>query len=89
MLPHTAEALAGVAPAQMRSWRAALGAGDGGLCTRIAELAGGPARLLGDRLSSEAQLRDDRGGGRRPQPSCQLPATPTRDQLLRLLERAW
>ena len=88
MLPHTTEALAGVAPAQMRDLADAVGAGDAGLRTRIADLAGGPVRLsvIGverGQLSTIAEAAAARSE------LANLPQTPTRDQLLRLLESAW
>jgi alcohol dehydrogenase class IV len=88
MLPHTAEALARVAPDQMRELSAAIGAGEAGLGARIAVLAGGPTRLseIGVERSQLATIAE--AAAARSE-LANLPQTPTRDQLLRLLESAW
>jgi maleylacetate reductase len=88
MLPHTAEALARVAPAQMRELGVAIGAGDGGLGTRIAGLAGGPTRLSAIGVE-RGQLGPIAEAAAARSELANLPVTPTRDQLLRLLETAW
>jgi alcohol dehydrogenase class IV len=88
MLPHTAEALARVAPAQMRELGLAIGAGDGGLGTRIAALAGGATRLSAIGVE-RGQLRTIAEAAAARSELANLPVTPTRDQLLRLLETAW
>ena len=88
MLPHTAEALARVAPAQMRELGLAIGAGDGGLGSRIAALAGGSTRLSAIGVE-RGQLGTIAEAAAARSELANLPVTPTRDQLLRLLETAW
>lgn len=88
MLPHTAEALARVAPDPMRELGAAIGAGDAGLGVRIAALAGGPTRLSAIGVE-RGQLGTIAEAAAARSELANLPCTPTRDQLLRLLETAW
>jgi alcohol dehydrogenase class IV len=88
MLPYTAEALARVAPQQMRRLAVAIGAGDTGLGARIAALAGGPGRL--SEIGVErSQLGPIAEAAAARSELANLPRMPTRDQLLRLLETAW
>ncbi|HEU0195258.1 MAG TPA: iron-containing alcohol dehydrogenase [Gaiellales bacterium] len=88
MLPRTAEALARVAPAQMGALADAIGAADAGLGPRIAELAGGPTRLSAIGVE-RGQLGTIAEAAAARSELANLPRTPTRDQLLRLLESAW
>ena len=88
MLPHTAGAIAGFAPDPMADFAAALGVSPSALPGRITELAGGGRSLrdLGvdrDALDPVAEAAAARTELQRLDP------TPTRDQLRRLLERAW
>ena len=88
MLPDTAEAIAGFAPDPMADFAAALGVSPSALPGRITELAGGGRSLrdLGvdrDALDPVAEAAAARSELQRLDP------TPTRDQLRRLLERAW
>ena len=88
MLPHTAEAIAGFAPAEMAPLAEALGVSPASLPERITQLAGGGGSLreLGvqrDALDAVAEAARARTELHR------LDHPPSRDQLRRLLERAW
>lgn len=88
MLPHTAEAIAGFAPVEMAPLAEALGVSPAEMPGRIAELAGGGSSLreLGvqrDALDAVAEAARARTELHR------LDHPPSRDQLRRLLERAW
>ena len=88
MLPHTAEAIAGFAPVEMAPLAEALGVSPAEMPGRIAELAGGGGSLreLGvqrDALDAVAEAARARTELHR------LDHPPSRDQLRRLLERAW
>jgi alcohol dehydrogenase class IV len=88
MLPHTVAAIAGFATDQMTGLAEALGVSLSALPGRIAELAGGGGSLreLGvqrDALEPVAEAAAARSELQR------LDQPPSREQLLRLLERAW
>lgn len=88
MLPHTAEAIAGFAPAEMAPLAEALGVSPAEMPGRIAELAGGGGSLrdLGvQREALDAVAEAARGRSELDR----LDHPPSRDQLRRLLERAW
>ena len=88
MLPHTAEAIAGFAPVEMAPLAEALGVSPAAMPGRITELAGGGGSLreLGvqrdalDAVAEAARARTELD---------RLDHPPSRDQLRRLLERAW
>ncbi len=88
MLPHTVTAIAGFAPLEMGELAEALGVSTPALGGRIAELAGG-GRALRD-LGVERDALDSVAEAASARPELQqLDPPPSRDQLLRLLERAW
>ena len=88
MLPHTAEAIAGFAPAEMAPLAKALGVTPAAMPGRIAELAGGGGSLRGLGVQREA-LDAVAEAARARTELDRLEHPPSRDQLRRLLERAW
>jgi hypothetical protein len=82
------EAIAGFAPEPMAQLAAALGVDPGGLAPRITQLAGGGSSLRDLRVERDALEPVAQAASARPELR-RLDPPPGRQQLLRLLERAW